>query len=215
MILTLEILGERAEALEGASRKVFRSMGGTIGRLPDNDWVFPDPYVSGRHALIRYLNGEYYIEDTSTNGVAINSPENSISRIAPHPLRHGDVLYVDAYEIGVSIEPAAVQEEDPFKRLWQGPSRGEPSASVWAQMIPSCNSRSSIFRRRTFWQPQRRPKAMPASRLSRVPQTAIHKGSRRTRRRAPSRRTVMHRENLRRTPPASRGRGLCVIRHGQ
>jgi len=131
MILTLEILGERAEALEGASRKVFRSMGGTIGRLPDNDWVFPDPYVSGRHALIRYLNGEYYIEDTSTNGVAINSPENRISRIAPHPLRHGDVLYVDAYEIGVSIEPAAVQEEDPFKRLWQGPSRGEPSASVW------------------------------------------------------------------------------------
>jgi predicted component of type VI protein secretion system len=129
MILTLEILGEQAEALGASSRKVFRSMGGTIGRLPDNDWVFPDPYVSGRHALIRYLNGEYYIEDTSTNGVAINSPENRISRTDPHPLRHGDVLYVDAYEIGVSIEPAAVQEGDPFKRLWQDPSRAL-SASV-------------------------------------------------------------------------------------
>lgn len=118
MILTLEILGEQAEALGASSRKIFRSMGGTIGRLPDNDWVFPDPYVSGRHALIRYLNGEYYIEDTSTNGVAINSPENRISRTEPHPLRHGDVLYVDAYEIGVSIEQAVVRDEDPFIRLW-------------------------------------------------------------------------------------------------
>jgi len=130
MILTLEILGEQAEALGASSRKVFRSMGGTIGRLPDNDWVFPDPYVSGRHALIRYLNGEYYIEDTSTNGVAINSPGNRISRTDPHPLRHGDVLYVDAYEIGVSIEQAAVQEKDPFARLWHDTPRIPSSASV-------------------------------------------------------------------------------------
>lgn len=127
MILTLEILGEQAEALGASSRKVFRSMGGTIGRLPDNDWVFPDPYVSGRHALIRYLNGEYYIEDTSTNGVAINSPENRISRTDPHPLRHGDVLYVDAYEIGVSIERAAVQEKDPFRRQWHDTTRAPAS----------------------------------------------------------------------------------------
>ncbi|WP_157071815.1 type VI secretion system-associated FHA domain protein [Steroidobacter denitrificans] len=130
MILTLEILGEQAEALGASSRKVFRSAGGTIGRLPDNDWVFPDPYVSGRHALIRYLNGKYYIEDTSTNGVAINSPENRLSRTEPQPLRHGDVLYIDAYEIGVSIEPAAILEKDLFTRLWHDTTGAPVPASA-------------------------------------------------------------------------------------
>ena len=99
MILTLEVIGEQAEDLGAAGRKVFNAIGGTIGRLPDNDWVFPDPYVSGRHALIRYLNGKYFIEDTSTNGVFINTPDNRLSRTQPHQLHNGDVLFIDAYQI--------------------------------------------------------------------------------------------------------------------
>ncbi len=116
MILTLQVVGEKAQNLAGASRKVFKAIGGTIGRLPDNDWVFADPYVSGRHALIRYVNGKYFIEDTSTNGVYVNSPENRLSRTQPHPLQHGDRLFIDTYEIHVSIEadPAAKSRRDPF-----------------------------------------------------------------------------------------------------
>ena len=85
MILTLEVIGEQAQDLGAGGRKVFNAIGGTIGRLPDNDWVFPDPYVSGRHALIHYLNGKYFIEDTSTNGVFVNTPDNRISRTASFP----------------------------------------------------------------------------------------------------------------------------------
>ena len=119
MILTLEVIGEQADDLGAASRKVFNAIGGTIGRLPDNDWVFPDPYVSGRHALIRYLNGKFFIEDTSTNGVFINSPDNRLPRTQPHQLRNGDLLFIDAYEIRVSIEndPAAASRNDPFAKL--------------------------------------------------------------------------------------------------
>jgi type VI secretion system FHA domain protein len=120
MILTLEVLGEQAEDLGAGSAKVFDSIGGTIGRLPDNDWVFPDPYVSGRHALIRYLNGTFFVEDTSTNGVFINSPDNRVSRSQPHQLKHGDTIYIDAYRIQVSIvKPAAASklEGDPFELL--------------------------------------------------------------------------------------------------
>jgi type VI secretion system FHA domain protein len=119
MILTLEVIGEQAEDLGAGSRKVFNAIGGTIGRLPDNDWVFPDPYVSGRHALIRYLNGKYFIEDTSTNGVFINSPDNRLPRTQPQQLRNGDLLYIDAYQIRVSIEndPAESPRNDPFARL--------------------------------------------------------------------------------------------------
>ena len=60
MILTLEVIGEQAEDLGAGSRKVFNAVGGTIGRLPDNDWVFPDPYVSGRLGVpldVRGLRG--------------------------------------------------------------------------------------------------------------------------------------------------------------
>ena len=74
MILTLEITGPREGTPSGENRKVFRAAGGTIGRLPDNDWVLPDPYVSSRHARIRFANGVFHIEDTSTNGVLPAAP---------------------------------------------------------------------------------------------------------------------------------------------
>ena len=119
MILTLEVTGEQAEDLGAGSRKIFNSIGGTIGRLPDNDWVFPDPYVSGRHALIRYLNGKFFVEDTSTNGVFINTPDNRLSRDQPHQLKSGDTIYIDAYRIQVSIEKPVndKQKHDPFEML--------------------------------------------------------------------------------------------------
>lgn len=128
MILTLEVMGEQAAALGAGSRKVFHSIGGTIGRLPDNDWVFPDPYISGRHALIRYLNGKFFVEDTSTNGVFINSPGNRLSKTQAHPLRTGDVLYIDAYQIRVAIdkELAVGKAADELARLQERPVRIPP-----------------------------------------------------------------------------------------
>jgi type VI secretion system FHA domain protein len=119
MILTLEVIGEQAQDLGAAGRKTFNAIGGTIGRLPDNDWVFPDPYVSGRHALIRYLNGKYFIEDTSTNGVFVNTPDHRISRTESHQLHDGDVVFIDAYQIKCTIakDPEAKEEDDPFAQL--------------------------------------------------------------------------------------------------
>ena len=57
MTLTLEVTGPQAATLGAASRKVFDAAGGTIGRLADNTWALPDPYVSSRHAVIRYRDG--------------------------------------------------------------------------------------------------------------------------------------------------------------
>ena len=119
MILTLEVIGEQAQDLGAGGRKVFHAIGGTIGRLPDNDWVFPDPYVSGRHALIRYVSGKYFIEDTSTNSVFVNTPDNRISRTESTQLHDGDVVFIDAYQIKVSIakDPEAAERDDPFAQL--------------------------------------------------------------------------------------------------
>jgi type VI secretion system FHA domain protein len=112
MILTLEITGPHEKAPSADSRKVFHATGGTIGRLPDNDWVLPDPYVSSHHAKIRYVNGTFQIEDTSTNGVFINTPENRLVRGQPYTLKPGDRVLIEPYEIDVSIESKAA--DDPF-----------------------------------------------------------------------------------------------------
>ena len=138
MILILEVLGDKATALGAGARKAFHSIGGTIGRLPDNDWVFSDPYVSGRHALIRYLNGKFFIEDTSTNGVFINSPSNRLPKTQAQPLRNGDVLYIDAYQIRVVIEndqDLGKVADDPLARLRGRPARGAVAASAKPTMI--------------------------------------------------------------------------------
>ena len=115
MILTLEITGPREGTPWAESRKVFHATGGTIGRLPDNDWVLPDPYVSSRHARIRYANGVFHIEDTSTNGVFVNTPENRLVRGQPYAIKSGDRIFIEPYEIQASIGSApAVDVDDPF-----------------------------------------------------------------------------------------------------
>jgi type VI secretion system FHA domain protein len=106
MTLTLEVTGPQASSLP-ARRKVFGPEGGSIGRLPDNDWVLADPYVSGRHAIIRFMDGGFYIEDTSRNGVFVNSTEERIVRGRPHLLKSGDRILIDPYEIEARVNESA------------------------------------------------------------------------------------------------------------
>jgi type VI secretion system FHA domain protein len=136
MVLTLEISGPQASRLGASSRKVFRASGGTIGRLPTNDWALPDPYVSNRHALIRFRDGAFFIEDTSTNGVSINAPENRLAKGTAHRLQAGDWIFIEPYEIKVSIEEAThaappAAASSPFDDLF-GPvaSRGYDARSA-------------------------------------------------------------------------------------
>ncbi|HEY1305484.1 MAG TPA: type VI secretion system-associated FHA domain protein TagH [Vicinamibacterales bacterium] len=140
MILTLEVTGPQEGAPRADIRKVFEAAGGTIGRLPDNDWVLPDPYVSSRHARIRFQNGAFLIEDTSTNGVFINSPDNRLVRGQPYTLKSGDRIFIEPYEIRASITaPVAAADpfglEDPFTA--SAPSSRKPDASPFVgDLIP-------------------------------------------------------------------------------
>ncbi len=104
MVLILEVVGAKARQMGAAARKEFRSAG-TIGRLRDNDWVFPDDYISGHHACISLVGGTFMIEDTSTNGVFLGSPQNRLPRGRPHPLQNGDTVFIDDYEVHVSMQP--------------------------------------------------------------------------------------------------------------
>jgi type VI secretion system FHA domain protein len=116
MPLTLEVVGPKAAKMGAGARKVFKGSA-TIGRLPDNDWVLPDEYISGHHAKILFTNGSFLIQDTSTNGVFVNSPQNRMTRGQPYTLRHGDTVYIDDYEVRVSLAEesrAPLIPEDPF-----------------------------------------------------------------------------------------------------
>ena len=105
MPLRLRVISENHKELGGEHTREFAACGGTIGRNNGNDWVMPDPksYVSGRHAMIDFQGGAYYIVDTSRNGVYINNDDAPVGRGHPQRLFDGDRLRFGDYDILVEI----------------------------------------------------------------------------------------------------------------
>jgi type VI secretion system protein len=118
--LTLEIISTPT-GMPSARQRSFREGGGRIGRDKSNDWVLPHAKVSSKHAVISYRNGVFLIEDRSRNGVFLNSTTNRLTPGKPQALQSGDVLFIEPYEIQVSITEEASdsalgfdQQSDPF-----------------------------------------------------------------------------------------------------
>ena len=119
MNLTLEIANPREANPRDENRHVFGEDGGSIGRASTNSWVLTHNKVSGQHARITFRSGVFYIQDTSRNGVSVNSPENRLVRDRPYALKSGDRLFIEPYELDVWIEaastkPARQSHADPF-----------------------------------------------------------------------------------------------------
>jgi type VI secretion system FHA domain protein len=104
--LTLEII-TTATAMPSVRQRTFREDGGRIGRDKGNDWVLPHNKVSSRHAVVTYRNGVFYIEDRSRNGVFLNSTTNRLTPGRPQALQSGDCLFIEPYEIQVSVAEEA------------------------------------------------------------------------------------------------------------
>ena len=106
MELILTVSSPQRTSLGADATKHFRLHGGTIGRGRDNDWTLPDAerVISSQHARIRYENGAYSIEDTSSNGTFINAAQQPLRRGEKIILNHGDTLHIGEYEIDVELE---------------------------------------------------------------------------------------------------------------
>jgi type VI secretion system FHA domain protein len=146
MNLLLELIGVNAGGLGSASRKVFARSGGSLGRLAQNEWMLQHREVSKRHALIRYENGAYTIEDTkSSNGVFVNSRDNRLADGERYPLKDGDTIYIEPFEIRVTLESLAQQtmpavsdpfgSDDPFAAPRRTPSAELPGWGVLPSSI--------------------------------------------------------------------------------
>jgi type VI secretion system FHA domain protein len=103
MTLTLEVTEPHAEPRAVANRRVFSESGGIIGREKNCDLVLPHAKVSGSHARITCSSGVFYIEDTSRNGVFLNSHKNRLERGRPYALKSGDRIYIDPYIVDVFV----------------------------------------------------------------------------------------------------------------
>jgi len=113
MTLRLRIVSDQRRLLGDRSSIVFTVEGGSIGRSADNDWVLPDPlrYVSAHHARVEYRDGQFFLEDLSTNGIFVNDDERPLAKAKPmgHPLETGDVLRIGEYHIVASVDAQAEQ----------------------------------------------------------------------------------------------------------
>jgi hypothetical protein len=70
----------------------------TLGRAEDNDVCLSGRGVSRHHAVLRWSNGRWCLEDRgSVNGTFVNGTRVPFG--TPHPLRHGDRIRLGTEEI--------------------------------------------------------------------------------------------------------------------
>ena len=100
--LLLAVIGHQAAQFGSRSQKAFEGRDGSIGRSEDCDWVLSSSGVSRVHAMIRCLNGIYFIEDRSTNGMLLNG--RPLIKGDPSALKEGDRLQIDTFEVSVSLQ---------------------------------------------------------------------------------------------------------------
>ena len=108
-----------------------------IGRNSDNDWVLPDPerLVSGKHCVIQYKDGRYYLTDNSTNGVELVKAGVRLRKGNSEPLQDGEVIRIGDYEIQARVDfSLPVTDSNPFA---ESPSSfealmGQQSAPVYS-----------------------------------------------------------------------------------
>jgi type VI secretion system FHA domain protein len=129
MFLILQVTSANAVNLGAAARMVFSQQGGTIGRRAGNDWVLADPHVSGRHARIRAMGGTFFLEDNdSGNGVLVNG--NRVHPGEPFPLKEGDVLFIDPFDISVRLSPVMPGPQTEAVPAGGWPGMGTPAAQI-------------------------------------------------------------------------------------
>eukprot|EP01132_Coremiostelium_polycephalum_P018678 gene18678-22250_t len=103
-----------------ALRKVFDGVGGVIGRGGGCDWTLPDTsrQVSGRHAVISYRDGRYFLTDISSNGTRLAGRSERLHEGQQQPIDDGAVFQLGPLSIRARlVSPPLGQGQDGLHRL--------------------------------------------------------------------------------------------------
>ncbi len=84
----------------GQKEQIFSEFPISIGRLPDNDIVIIDKFVSRRHCEILASENSYILNDLgSTNGSLLNSE----LVCGPIVLRHQDIVKIGPFQLVINM----------------------------------------------------------------------------------------------------------------
>jgi len=103
--LVLSVLGTHANDIAERTSTRVEGRDLTIGRAEPCDWVLHAQGVSRQHAIVRFLNGLYFLEDRSTNGMLLNG--EPLRGGEPVALRDGDLIQIDTFEVLATVESPA------------------------------------------------------------------------------------------------------------
>ena len=101
MELVFDMVGAQQFVPGLLTTKTFKQAGGVIGRAEGCDWVIPDRkrVLSGRHAVISYRDGAFFLTDTSSNGIQLKDSGASLVKGQPQRIEHGSVYCLGDFEI--------------------------------------------------------------------------------------------------------------------
>ncbi len=104
MQLVLEVSG--GGQAEPSSHKTFDGVGGIIGRSTTCDWIIADPkrLVSSHHGLVSYRDGQYFLTDISSNGIAVSGTSERLRKGLARLINDGDVYQLGSVDIRARLK---------------------------------------------------------------------------------------------------------------
>ncbi len=114
MELVFDLVGSREYTPGLLTQKTFRHVGGLIGRSEDCDWYLPDPQrvLSNQHARISYSDGDYFLTDLSSNGIALADGQR-LSKGEPWRIQHGQTFTLGSFALAARLirDPAGFADD--------------------------------------------------------------------------------------------------------
>jgi type VI secretion system protein ImpI len=101
MPLMLEVVGVHAASMGADVRRLLGDSELKIGRDSDNDWILPQSYVSRHQAVIRCVNGMYFLEQVGSCPIVLNEAARPLERNRIARLSVGDRIMIDDIEVRV------------------------------------------------------------------------------------------------------------------
>jgi type VI secretion system protein len=148
MKLSLSIMATGANNARPLA-KIIQQEKVTLGRDENSTLVLPDEHkwISNHHASIDYRVSDYFITDTSTNGVLINQAAKPLGRGNSAKLNDGDQIHIGDYVIEVKLLEASLVTINPViinpNLVGNKPfTSADPFAELAANALSNINNKS-------------------------------------------------------------------------